>query len=87
MLWLTFIGCACWPVCFWWMHRISKRQDSVLQELQEQAKRIEYLSKEEHDLVKELHPQVGEIKDGVEQIAEATNGRAQDKSRLKTAGK
>ena len=56
------------------MHRISKRQDAVLQQLQEQGKRIEHLSKEEHDLVKELHPQVSEIKDEVEQIAEAAKG-------------
>ena len=24
---LTWIGLGCWGVCFWWMHRISSRQD------------------------------------------------------------
>ena len=36
----------------------------------EQGKRIEKLSQVEHDLIKEVHPQVGEIKEGmVEMIA------------------
>ena len=63
-------GC-CWLLCFWWMHRISCRQDAVLSELQQQNRRIETLSKAEHDLIKEVHPKVGEIKDAVEQVTEA----------------
>jgi len=69
--WITFISGACWPVCLWWMHRISKEQRAVLQQLQRQGARIESLSQEEHELVKELHPQVGEIKEDIQQMAEA----------------
>ena len=50
------------------MHRISAKQNSLLDQLREQAKRIERLSKAEHDLIKEVHPQVSEIKEGVDQI-------------------
>ena len=33
--WLTWVGTgAC---CFWWMHRISARQDALLAELRELA--------------------------------------------------
>jgi hypothetical protein len=68
--WLTIAGGVCWAVCFWWMHRISKRQDSVLCELREQAKRIERLSKAEHDLIKEVHPKVDEIQEGMTKVVE-----------------
>jgi hypothetical protein len=67
--WLTVISAACWIVCFWWMHRISSRQDALLSELREQTCRIEELSKVEHDLIREVHPQVGEIKDTVQEVA------------------
>ena len=36
--------------------------------LREQGKRIEKLSKIEHDLIKEVHPQVNEIKEGMEEM-------------------
>lgn len=75
--WLTVLGMACWVVCFWWMHRISARQESVLTELHEQAKRIESLSKAEHELIKEVHPQVGEIKEGVKEMATVVKQSAQ----------
>lgn len=71
--WLTLASFAFWPVCFWWMHRISKEQNEVLTRLRKQGERIEHLSQAEHDLVKELHPKVGKIKEDVEQIAEATS--------------
>jgi hypothetical protein len=64
--WLTVAGTVCWGVCFWWMQRISNKQNIFLAQLREQGKRIEKLSKIEHDLIKEVHPQVGEIKDGME---------------------
>lgn len=48
------------------MHRISTRQDALLDQLRAQGKRIEKLSKMEHDLIKEVHPQVSEIKEGME---------------------
>jgi hypothetical protein len=50
------------------MRRISIKQNNLLAQLQEQAKRIEKLSRAEHDLIKEVHPQVGEIKEGMEAI-------------------
>jgi septal ring factor EnvC (AmiA/AmiB activator) len=78
--WLTLASFACWPVCFWWMHRISKEQSAVLKQLGEQGKRIERLSKEEHKLVKELHPQVDQIREGVEQIADTTSKKASGRS-------
>jgi hypothetical protein len=66
---LTIVSTACWIVCFWWMHRISSRQDALLHELHEQSCRIEDLSRTEHDLIREVHPQVGEIKDAVVEVA------------------
>lgn len=63
--WLTLIGTLCWIVCFWWMHRISTKQNVLLDQLHAQGKRIEKLSKLEHDLIKEVHPQVSEIKEGM----------------------
>ena len=73
--WLTAISTACWIVCFWWMHRISTRQDALLAELREQNGRIEKLSQTEHDLIREVHPQVGEIKETVNQVASKVNER------------
>jgi hypothetical protein len=64
--WLTLIGTLCWIVCFCWMHRISSKQNALLDQLQEQGKRLEKLSKLEHDLIKEVHPQVGKIKEGMD---------------------
>jgi hypothetical protein len=70
---LTWFGIGCWGVCFWWMHRISSRQDAMLKELHEMTQRIERLSKMEHDLIRDVHPQVGEIKDQVETVKEAVS--------------
>jgi hypothetical protein len=66
--WLTLAGTACWGACFWWMHRISSKQNALLDQLRAQGKRIEKLSKLEHDLIKEVHPQVGEIKEGMNEM-------------------
>jgi hypothetical protein len=68
---LTWLGLGCWAVCFWWMHRISARQDAVLKELHEMTRRIEQFSQAEHQLIQEVHPQVSEIKERVENVAEA----------------
>jgi hypothetical protein len=76
VLTLTWIGLACWIVCFWWMHRISSRQDTVLKELQEMTARIERLSKAEHDLIQDVHPQVNEIKEHVQTMADAVSSDA-----------
>ena len=45
-----------------------------------QGKRIEKLSKLEHDLIKEVHPQVGEIKEGMEAMITAVKENAENTS-------
>ena len=70
VLLLTWLGLGCWIVCFGWMHRISSRQDAFLKELHQITMRIEQLSKIEHDLIQEVHPPDGEIKEHVEHVAE-----------------
>jgi hypothetical protein len=69
--WMTLAGTVCWGVCFWWMRRISVKQNFLLDQLREQGRRIETLSKIEHDLIKEVHPQVGQIKEGMEAMVAA----------------
>jgi hypothetical protein len=54
--WMTLAGTICWGVCFWWMHRLSNKQNTLSDQLREQGKRIEKLSRLEHDLIKEVHP-------------------------------
>jgi hypothetical protein len=73
VLLLTWVGIGCWCVCFWWMHRISSRQDALLEELHEMTTRIEKLSQAEHDLIRDVHPKVGEIKEHVEDVREAVS--------------
>ena len=75
--WMTLAGTICWVFCFWWMRRISINQNKLLARLQEQGKRIEKLSKMEHDLIKEVHPQVGEIKEGMDAIIAVVNENSQ----------
>jgi uncharacterized Fe-S cluster-containing radical SAM superfamily protein len=70
---LGCIGTLCWIVCFWWMHRISSRQDGMLKELREVTARIEKLSQTEHDLISEVHPQVSEIKEHVQNVREVVS--------------
>jgi hypothetical protein len=84
--WMTLAGSVCWGVCFWWMHRISSEQKTLLDQLRAQGKRIEKLSKIEHDLIKEVHPQVGEIKEGMEAMRAAVkeNSEANPASSKKT---
>ena len=66
--WMTLVGTVCWAICFWWMYLISAKQNRLLEKLGEQGKRIEKLSKMEHDLIKEVHPQVNEIKEGIDEM-------------------
>lgn len=78
---LTIVGTLCWIFCFWWMYRISVKQSNLLAKLGEQGKRIEKLSRLEHDLIKEVHPQVDKIKAGVSEIVAAvrnTEEKAKD---------
>jgi len=63
--WLTVADTACWVVCFWWMHRISKRQDALLETLREQAGRIEEVSKAEHELIRDMHSKVASVESGM----------------------
>jgi hypothetical protein len=69
----TFVDIGCWGVCFWWMHRISQRQNAMLKELQQQARSIEDLSREEREILKELHPTVQKIEEGVDQVKESSD--------------
>jgi hypothetical protein len=69
MLILAVVGTICWGICFLWMHRISSKQNFLLDQLREQGKRIENFSKVEHDLIKEVHPQVGEIREELSEVA------------------
>jgi len=71
---VTLLDIGCWAVCFWWMHRISQRQDIVLKELQQQAHSIEELSGEEREILKQLHPTVQKIDENVDQVKESTQG-------------
>jgi hypothetical protein len=70
---LAWVGTACWVVCFWWMHRLSSRQEMMLKELHDMTTRIEKLSKAEHDLIREVHPKVDEIKESVKDVSEAVS--------------
>jgi hypothetical protein len=70
---LSCVGTVCWVVCFWWMHRISSRQDALLEELHAMTRRIEKLSKAEHDLMSDVHPQVNEIKEHVQNVREVVS--------------
>jgi phosphoserine phosphatase len=74
--WMTVAGTVCWGICFWWMRRLSIKQNSLLDQLRDQGKRIEKLSRIEHDLIKEVHPQVNEIKEGMEEMIAAVKENA-----------
>jgi hypothetical protein len=67
------VGLACWVVCFWWMHRLSSRQEAMLKELHEVTGRIERLSQREHDLISQVHPTVEKIKESVKDVAVAVS--------------
>jgi hypothetical protein len=75
---LGCIGTVCWAVCFWWMHSISSRQDAMLEELHEMTTRIEKLSKAEHDLISDVHPQVSEIKEHVQNVEDVVRPKTAD---------
>ena len=58
------------------MHRISTKQNKLLKSLAEQAGRIEKLSNVEHDLIREVHPQVAEIKESVRDVKAAVQEKS-----------
>jgi hypothetical protein len=66
----NIIGLVCWSVCFWWMHRISASQNTMLEQLRRQGQRIEDISREEHALLQEVHPNVEAIQKGVDEVSE-----------------
>jgi hypothetical protein len=68
--WITFLNFGCWAACFWWMHRISVRQNAVLDQLTSQAHRIEEISRQEHALLTQVHPNVEAIQKGVDEVSE-----------------
>jgi hypothetical protein len=72
---LAWVGTACWAVCFWWMHRLSSRQEMMLKELHDVTKRIEKLSKAEHDMIREVHPKVDEIHESVKDVSNAVSSQ------------
>jgi hypothetical protein len=74
---LAWVGTGCWGICFWWMHRLSSRQEMMLKELHDVTKRIEKLSEIEHDLIREVHPNVEEIKESVEDVSDAVSAQKQ----------
>ena len=78
--WLTLLGTICWGICFWWMYRLPAKQNALLAQLREQGRRIEKLSRIEHDLIKEVHPQVTEIKQGMEEMIAVVRENLEDHS-------
>lgn len=60
------------------MYRISKKQNDLLEQLRLQGKRIEKVSKVEHDLIKQVHPQVGEIKERMDAVVNAVTEHAKN---------
>jgi hypothetical protein len=78
LFWATIFGTVCWPICFWWMHRISNRQEELLRQLHEQTKRIEQISQAEHELIQEVHPNVGEIKENLKEVVEDVHSKKEN---------
>ena len=56
---LSWLGIGCWCVCFWWMHRISSRQDAFLKELHA---RCHYLGSERDILLSDVVTPLGSAK-------------------------
>ena len=52
------------------MHRISSRQNVVLEQLTMQAERIEEISRQEHAILSEVHPNVEAIQRDVDEVSE-----------------
>jgi septal ring factor EnvC (AmiA/AmiB activator) len=59
---VALLDLVCWLGCFACMFALSKKQNKMLDEIRDQGRRIEELSKKEHDLIQEVHPQVKDIK-------------------------
>jgi type VI protein secretion system component VasK len=74
MLWLSVISTICWPICFWWMWRISTRQNALIHELHRQTREIEKVARDEHAMLKDAEPKIGEIKDTVRRLEKNDRG-------------
>ena len=46
---LTWGETGAWAICFWWMHRISARQDALRVALRE-------LARTQQDMLRQVHP-------------------------------
>ena len=77
LFWMTVAGTVCWPICFFWMYILSSRQHALLAEIREQARRLEELSKVEHKLLREVHPQVSEIREELAEVADTVKDMPQ----------
>ena len=73
--WMTVAGTVCWAVCFGWMHRISAKQNRVMDQLREQGQRTEKLSKIEHDLIK-MEEMIAAVKENIESHSSPKTKRA-----------
>jgi hypothetical protein len=62
------------------MHQISRKQQALLDEIRTQAKRIEALSRAEHDLIKEVHPEVLDIGENVKEVMAVVKETPKEKS-------
>ena len=62
------------------MYRISTKQSALLDQLRTQGRRIEKLFGIEHDLIKEVHRQVGEIKEGMDAMVAAVKEKTESSS-------
>jgi hypothetical protein len=78
---MAVAGTLCWGACFVWMYRISEKQNHLLDKLGDQGKRIEKLSRLEHDLIKEVHPQVNEIKEGMVEMIAAVKENTEEQAK------
>ena len=67
---------ACWGLCFWWMHRISAKQNAMLEQLKKQGDRIEGVSREEHKILQELHPAVQKIEKNLDDVVDQDLGNS-----------
>jgi hypothetical protein len=64
--WLELFSAACWPVCFWWMHRISKKQNAMLADLDAQQKKVREISDEGREIIKEIEPKVKKVAERID---------------------
>lgn len=71
----TWFNFACWIVCFWWMHSLSRRQEAMLERLHDQTRRIAQIAGEEKTILKEVHPAVEEIHEELKDVHESVKAQ------------